>query len=195
MTAEDTPPYRVADRHGEGWLRNGPSGTYTTFPKDFEPLTYQQLDAEHGPLRPVEAMTSEDHNALVDALAQAEKKATATLLVALHRTAHKLIDSCGGIAALTAGRPGSWEASLFRGEIVWLGERVKESRTDPDALATAERLLDQWTTGPVQVELADGLASVLGDTAEKAGGWAAITDQWLRGNEAIERWTAAYRRL
>lgn len=194
MTTEDTPPSRVADRDGEGWLRNGPEDTYTTYPKMLlEPLTYEQLEAERGPLRPVVGMPTEEHAELVHALVQAKKKAVATLLVALNRTARKLVDSHGGVAALTAGRPGSWEAALLRGEIVWLGESIKDSRTDPDALAKAESLLEKWTTGPVQVELADGLAGILGDVATQSGGWAAVTDRWLTGNESIERWTGSYR--
>lgn len=194
MTATQQPPYRVADAQGEGWLRNGPDETYTTYPNTgLGDLTYEQLVAERGPLRPVEAMTTQDHAELVQVLAGAKKKGLATLLVALHRTALELIKTKGTIAALTAGRPGSWEASLMRQEIAWTGEGISASRVDDVALAKAEALLAKWTSGPAQVELSEGLLYVLVDAAEQAGGWAAITDRWLTGNEAIGRWTAGRR--
>jgi hypothetical protein len=195
MTSEDTDHYRYADREGEGWLRNGPDGTYTTHPKTaLGELTREELEVERGPLRPVGAMEQADSDTLADAIAAAGKKGIATFLVALNRTARTLIDDGASTAVFTAGRPGSWEADLLRHQILWLGEDIKTTRTDDTAMITARELLLKWVTGPVQPELADGLASVLGTAAEKAGSWAAITDQWLAGNEALERWTFAYRR-
>jgi hypothetical protein len=195
MTTENAPPYRVADREGEGWLRNGPNDTYTTFPKqNLGELSYEELSSQRGPLRPVGAMEQADSDALANALAKAGKKGVATFLVALNRTARTLIDDGASTAVFTAGRPGSWEAELLRHQILWLGEDIKTTRTDDTAMVTAREILLKWVTGPVQPELADGLASILGSAAEKAGGWAAITDRWLAGNEALEHWTSAYRR-
>lgn len=188
------PAYRYADHEGEGWLRNGPNGTYTTFPKtDLGELTREELEEQRGPLRPVEAMSEEDSKELVRALVEAKKQALATLLRALNRTAMMLIETNGTIAALTAGRPGSWEASLLRQNIAWEGEDIRQGRIHAEALAVCERLLEKWTTGPVQVELAESLPFVLGQVAKQAGGWGEITDRWLEGNEWVERWTASYR--
>lgn len=196
MTTEN-PPYRVADRAGEGWLRNGPNETYTTYPnRSLGELTYEQLAADRGPLRPVGAMSTEDSNKLALALFQAGKKGVATLLVALNRTAQMLIADGGDTAVFTSGRPGSWEAADLR-RALRLGEDIDDSRVDPEALETALSLLLKWITGPVQPELADGLAGILGDAAKQAqswGGWDAITDEELQDNEVIEHWTSAYRR-
>jgi hypothetical protein len=198
MTTEGAPRYssRVVDRDGEGWLDNGPERTYTTYPNQNigENLTYEELEAQRGPLRPVGPMTSEDSEALADALATAGKKGVATLLAALNRTAKNLIADGGSLSVLTAGRPGSWEASLLRGEIVWIGEDIARSRIDDAAFDVAAATLDKWVTGPVVPELADGLASILGDAAKKAGGWHEITDRWLTHNAAVEHWTSGYRR-
>jgi hypothetical protein len=186
--------YRVADRNGEGWLRNGPDDTYTTFPRqDLGPLTFEQLEAERGPLRPVDIADPADTQAFVAAVAGAGKKGMASFLVALHRTALELMEQNGSLAALTAGRPGSWEADLLRGSVVWVGEGIKDSRVDADAVTTMKDLLLKWTTGPVQVELAEGLGYDLAKAAEQAGGWNAITDRWLTNNEALTYWTAAHR--
>lgn len=194
MTAHEDRPYGLADRYGEGWLRNGHDGTYTTYPAmELGEWTYEQLDADRGPLRPVVAIGQEESEALTEALVKAGKKATATLLAAVHHTAQKLT-ATGSAAALTAGRPGSWEATVFRTQIAWMGEDIAASRVDDEALEVAVAALTRWTTGPTQVELADGLASILGDAAKRAGGWAAVTDQWLDGNETVEHWTSAYRR-
>ncbi|MFH8483064.1 hypothetical protein [Streptomyces sp. NPDC018055] len=191
----DEHPPRVVDREGEGWLRNGSNGTYTTYPRNDigDELTYEQLIVERGPVRPVGLMGEADSDALVEALLAAKKKAVATLLVALNRTARTLIDDGASVAVFTSGRPGSWEASLFRGEILWLGEDIAVNRIDGPALDIARAILLKWVTGPVQPELAEGLAFLLGSVAEKAGSWAAITDRWLATSEPLERWTASYR--
>ncbi|MET7363242.1 hypothetical protein ABZS76_33060 [Streptomyces sp. NPDC005562] len=192
--ATDQHPYRVADREGEGWLRNGPDDTYTTFPKTgLGDLTYEELEAARGPLRPVEAMATEDHAVFAQAIAQAGKKGMASFLSALHRTALELMEQNGTVAALTAGRTGSWEANLLRGSVIWEGEGLSASRVDPAAVDTMHALLAKWTTGPTQVELAEGLGYILADAAKQAGGWDAITDRWLKNKESIERWTAAHR--
>jgi hypothetical protein len=186
-------PYRVADREGEGWLRNGPDGTYTTYPHNLGTLTYQELEEQRGPLRPVGAMESEDRTAFISAVAGAGKKGLASFLVGLYSMASELVKN-GTAAALTAGRPGSWEAEALRNSIAWEGEGISPSRVDQNAAQTVHDLVRKWTTGPVQVELAEGLGYLLAEAAEQAGGWGQITDRWLLGNERIEHWTAAHRR-
>lgn len=194
MTTETDPAYRYADDEGEGWLRNGPDGTYTTYPRrDLGELTREQLETERGPLRPVEAMAEEDSRELVAALVEAKQQAVATLLKALNQTALMLIQRNGTVAALLAGRPGSWEATVLRQQVAWLGEDIRVGRVHQGALETSLRLLEQWTTGPVAVELAEGLPFVLGQVAKEAGGWDKITDRWLVGNEFVEHWTASHR--
>lgn len=186
--------YRYADREGEGWLRNGPDDTYTTYPKrDLGELTKEELEVRRGPLRPVGLMEQADGDAFRDAVAGAGEKGIATFLVALARTAHTLLDDGATVAVFTAGRPGSWEAACLR-TVLWLGDDIEPERTDAAALETIRALLLKWVTGPVQPELADGLAALLGDAAEKAGGWDKITDELLDGNESLEHWTSAYRR-
>ncbi|WP_428957915.1 hypothetical protein [Streptomyces sp. cg35] len=195
MTTNEQPPiYRVADRDGEGWVRNGPDDTFTTFPRrDLPPMPYAQLEAERGPLRPVVAMESEDSQALAQALAAAGKKGFATLLFSLNAAARALIADGRNAAVFTSGRPGSWEADLFRSQILWEGADIAPGRRDPAAEKVADALIHKWITGPVQVELADSLASILGKAALIAGSWTAITDQWLAKKDVLEHWTAAYR--
>ncbi|MEU6362130.1 hypothetical protein [Streptomyces albidoflavus] len=191
MTTPTDHPYRVADREGEGWLRNGPDDTYTTFPRSgLANMTYEQLEADRGPLRPVVAMAAEDRAELAHSIAQAGKKGMASFLAGLYRTACTLIEDGSSIAVLTSGRPGSWEANLLRGSIAWLGEGISDSRIDESARRKTEDLLYQWTTGPVQVELAEGLVGVLADAAMQAGGWDQITDRWLKNGESLDRWTS-----
>ncbi|MDQ1041566.1 hypothetical protein QFZ75_008068 [Streptomyces sp. V3I8] len=188
---------RFADREGEGWLNNGLNGAYATYPRRDLPeyATIEALDAARGPLRPVGPMSTEDSNQLALALFQAGRKGVATLLVALNRTAQMLTADGGSTAVFTSGRPGSWEA-VDLSQALHLGEDIDDSRVDPEALDTALALILKWITGPVQPELADGLAGILGDAAKQAehqGGWDAITDDELLGNELIEHWTSAYR--
>lgn len=201
MTTESTPEIkrsgRFADREGEGWLNNGPNGAYTTYPRRDLPdyATVEELDAARGPLRPVGAMPTGDSNKLALALFQAGRKAVATLLVALDRTLKTVVDDGGSAAVFTSGRPGSWEAEDLR-QVLRMGEDIEDSRVDPEALEVARTLLLKWVTGPTQPELADSLAGILGDAAKQAerwGGWDAITDEYLQGDDLIEHWTSAYR--
>lgn len=185
---------RFADREGEGWLNNGPGGAYQTYPRrDLGTYgTIDELEAARGPLRPVGRFPDGEPNELAEAISRAGKKGLATFLVALNRTAQTLIADGASIAVFESGRPGSWEAADLR-RVLRLGEDIADSRVDPEELATARAFLLRWITGPVQPELADGLARILGNAAEKAGGWDAITDQWLRGDSLIEHWTSGYR--
>lgn len=189
-TDTDDHPYRVADHYGEGWIRNGPNATYTTHPcTKLGNWTYEQIETERGPLRPVVPMGDDERAQLVHALVQAGVKATASLLVALHRTVVKLLETNGSAAAVTAGRPGSWEAELLRHHVVWEGESIKSARLDETAVDVAQGLLERWTTGPTQVELAEGLLYVLIEASEQAGGWNKIADQWVRARPHVNQWT------
>ncbi|MET9340359.1 hypothetical protein [Nonomuraea sp. NPDC003804] len=56
-------------------------------------MAYEQLEEQHGPLRPVGGVPDEDRQALEQALLRAGRKAVATLAAALHRVAMKALGS------------------------------------------------------------------------------------------------------
>lgn len=81
-------------------------------------LTYEELDADHGPLRPVEPLSDQDRATITSALRSAGTRAVAMLAAALGAVWEDGLGRHSGqnvaIAqrALVAGRPSSWDAEL-----------------------------------------------------------------------------------
>lgn len=141
---------RFVDSHGQGWYLTGenaatvytadfgnppPAGSQTSFRnRDLTPRPFEQLEADRGPLRPVEAMTDEDRHVLTAALSSAGRKAVTTVAAAVEQLYYEKREQHGGLdspgshdhaaAALTAGRGGSWESDLLRSWIIPFGNSL-----------------------------------------------------------------------
>ncbi|MFF2571170.1 hypothetical protein [Streptomyces sp. NPDC058084] len=187
-------PYRVVDRFLQGWYRRSGDGQYDAdrgYARDLETMTYEELDAARGPLRPVEPPSTEDCAAVKAALAGAGRKAAATVLVAAFRLTEKdarARRTAGAKNWLCAGREGSHEsASLDR--LAWgIGCDLEEKPKRYDAAAVDElvRVIEGWVSGPDRyVEVAANLASLFGSVADEAGGWAAVADQYLQRHQRV----------
>lgn len=199
MTETDTRPApnrfnRVVDAHGYGWWAVGaddnPPYTTTvdfiTAHPELEHITLQELQEARGPLRNVELVPEQDVAVLHEALLGAGTKAMGSVIVALHTTALRLHQEHGHSAALTAGRPGSWESATVR-NLCWEGDSIKGSRVDEAACALLADTLHRWATGDPAVEVAENLSNVLEKVTDEAGGWSKVTDQWLRRSLYAER--------
>ncbi|MEV4806842.1 hypothetical protein AB0K18_43180 [Nonomuraea sp. NPDC049421] len=202
----------MADDEGEGWLQHPPFGDrdeyYDTYPRrDLGELSYEQLAEQRGPLREVGLPTDEDVARLEEALTTAGRKAATTVAVALLNVAMAAAErnrekyGHGQSNLLTAGRPGSWEASTLN-SVTWsLGPNIKATRVHPEALQTIEEVLRGWVLDrPVVVEVAENLAAVISRVADDHGGWEAIADRWLvahEGAETVRNWmcSRAFRTL
>lgn len=184
MSAER--PGRVVDRDMVGWWSQGE--TYAA--RGGLTSTWDDLVAEHGPLRPVEPMSTEDRDALRQALRDAGPKAVTTLAAAL---AHIWEAGIVGYSAerisnaMIAGRPGSWEAGLLL-EVAYFGRdllappRKRVHGPSFDVLVDVlGRAVDD--EGPHH-ELAETLAADVSAVADERGpdGWNTVVDQWLRLN-------------
>ncbi|MDV6291335.1 hypothetical protein R2F25_38640 [Streptomyces sp. UP1A-1] len=172
--AEEEPPtYRFVDRLNRGWhiaSSEQPvryaidwAGLRPDRPDDL--LTRAELEAEHGPLRPVGPGDPSDDLVLRGALADAGTKAAGSVLVALYRLAveYSRASSPGGYegGSLVAGREGSWESeAVYR--LAWtiggdLDEKPK--RYSEECVSSVMAVLREWTQHPKRyVEVAENLA-------------------------------------
>ncbi len=188
-------PHRVVDRDMNGWWltanREGEPGYVCPVRSSAgATLTYDELDAAHGPLRPVEPMGDEDRGLVAGALRSAGTRAVGTLAAALGAVwedglgRYRDGDLATAQRALVAGRPSSWEATLLL-EVTYFGrELLHESprRVDQDALGVLRDVLGRAVDdeGPHH-ELAETLAVLVAEVAdEHEDGWASVVDQWLR---------------
>lgn len=193
---EEEPTYRFVDVLNRGWHiasgRDEPvryaidfGGLRPGRPEDL--LTREELEAAHGPLRPVAAPDPSDVLMLKSAFAQAGPKAAASLLVALYRVAVKFSrgSTPGGQegGSLIAGREGSWESDLMM-RLAWnLGGDLDEKpgRYSEDCVRQVLFILGGWTASPKRyVEVAENLASIFGRIVDDQGGWAAVADRYLQ---------------
>ncbi|WP_435245208.1 hypothetical protein [Streptomyces tendae] len=193
-TAKAELPYRVVDASMQGWYRRSGDGLYdadSRHARGLETMTYEDLAATRGPLRPVEPPSTTDSDAVRAALAGAGRKAAASLLVAVFRLTEqdaRARRTEGAKSWLLAGREGSHEAaSLDR--LAWgigcdLAEKPK--RYDADAVEVLVRVIEGWVTGPERyVEVAANLAWLFSGVADEAGGWAAVADQYLQRHARV----------
>ncbi|MGW0672546.1 hypothetical protein [Streptomyces sp. NPDC002746] len=192
--AEKALPYRVVDASWQGWYRRGGDGRYDAdsgHARGLETMTYEDLAAARGPLRPVEPPSTQDTDAVRGALAGAGRKAAASLLVAVFRLTEQDARAGrteGAKSWLLAGREGSHEAaSLDR--LAWgigcdLAEKPK--RYDTEAVDVLVRVIKGWVTGPVRyVEVAANVAWLFSDVADEIGGWTAVADQYLQRHARV----------
>lgn len=243
MTTDQHPsgeyPYRVVDADNRGWITNG-DGTYHGFDPSadldrertliLETRPLAAIEAEAGPVRPVVSRSAEDVAQLEAAFAAAGRKLIGSLASALEQIYHEARERFGpwdsdptssaGYAqrTLTAGRPGSWEASAVM-DVVWFGNELNlwpregaesvahmratgpnTKRVDVAARDKIAAVLRRWVTDPAgYVELAETLAALVSDYADKhhdADGWKAIADQWLQPTSLDrENFVGCYRLL
>lgn len=203
-----TRPGRFVDAEFYGWWGVGDEG-YVSNRDRGSHVPYEDAVAEHGPVRPVVPAPKEDLVALRLALIGAGRKAVTTLLAALGKTweARMSVPTPGvdhdwelPMRALTAGRPGSWEAVALQ-EATGFGRDLlhgSPKRVDQAALETITGILWRWTDGPQYVELAETLGGALARLADEFGpeGWSTLADQWLQpGSMAHDDFVLCYRWL
>ncbi|MFF4276172.1 hypothetical protein [Streptomyces sp. NPDC001536] len=196
------PTYRYVDRLNRGWhiasseepvkyvvdwagLRQG---------RPSEPLTREELEAEHGPLRPVGEGDPSDDLVLRGALADAGVKAAGSVLVALFRLSveYSRNSTPGGYegGSLVAGREGSWEAEAIH-RLAWtiggdLDEKPK--RYSEECVTSVIGVLRQWTQHPKRyVEVAENLTYEFSKVADELGGWSKVADKPFQPSTKVGR--------
>lgn len=199
---EEPPPYRFVDRLNRGWhiaSSEQPvryaidwAGLRPGRPED--PLTREELEAEHGPLRPVVSGDPSDDLVLRGALADAGTKAAGSVLVALWRLAleYRRNSSPGGYegGSLVAGREGSWESEMLY-RLAWtiggdLDEKPK--RYSEECVTSVMAVLREWTQHPKRyVEVAENLAGEFSRVADELGGWSEVADAPFQPSTKVGR--------
>jgi hypothetical protein len=188
-------PYRVVDRYQRGWLTAvDPCTTYPPIGGS-RVWTLAALEECRAPLRPVVAAPTTDRDALVAILAEAGRDAVSTVAAALYRVARACYTADGHDARMVAGRPGSWESMLLP-RVAWeIGIDIAGRRVHPRALAVCERTIHSWVfTAEWYVEVAENLASVLGEVVTVRGGYPKVCDQWIRQHalaDRVEAWVTS----
>lgn len=168
------------DGRDQGWFLTG-DGTYTAgydSRRRLPTLTYEQLLAERGPLRPVVAVPDADEQTVHRVLTTAGTKAAGSILVALYRLFRRYADRR---QLLLAGREGSWESAGLPWLAWEVGSRIAErpTRFDESTVQTLVAVIDSWVSDRERfVEVAGNLAAVFGSVADAAGGWPAVADKF-----------------
>uniref|UniRef100_UPI003F4913F7 hypothetical protein n=1 Tax=Streptomyces sp. CA-136453 TaxID=3240050 RepID=UPI003F4913F7 len=185
-------PYRVVDRENRGWHAVS-GGEYMIDYGGLRPgrpegaVTYEVLEAEHGPVRRVVAPDPSDVLVLKGALLDAGRKAAASTLVALYRVAgvfaHDSSPGTNDAGSLIAGREGSWESDLMM-RLAWtIGGDLHEKpkRYDEAIVGQVIDVLEVWTRHPTRyVEVAENLAAIFGTVVDERGGWSEVADRYLQ---------------
>lgn len=164
-------PYRLVDRHNQGWLTQG-NGSYRADygeNRDLSRMTLADLEQTRGPLRPVEPVTDADEDILREAFRRCARKTVTTIAAALDVVFHELREAQGGLTnaglsydyakrTLRAGREGSWESEVLI-DIVLFGNGLNITKRGPVHTVEARRAL-----GPskrVDRESRDTIAGVI----------------------------------
>ncbi|MEV6403923.1 hypothetical protein AB0M58_13390 [Streptomyces bobili] len=184
----DELPTRVVDDRDQGWHRT--SHDDAMYRADFGErrgltlLSYAQLAARRGPLRPVVPPTPEDDAAVTGALRLAGRKAAATVLVAAYRVAKQYNTDAGrSVSRLYAGREGSNESHGLR-VLAWevgcdLADRP--GRYHEAAAETIAAVLVRWTSSEdTFTEVAENLLYLFAEVADADGGWEEVADRYLQ---------------
>ncbi|MDX3166002.1 hypothetical protein PV516_19630 [Streptomyces scabiei] len=184
----DELPTRVVDDRDQGWHRS--SHNDAMYGADFGEkrglplLSYAQLIARRGPIRPVVPPTDEDDAAVTGALRLAGRKAAATVLVAAYRVARQYNDDAErSVNRLYAGREGSHESHGLR-VLAWevgcdLAERP--GRFHEAAAETIAEVLVRWTSSKdTFTEVAENLLHLFAKVADGDGGWEKVADRYLQ---------------
>lgn len=187
--AEPSTPHRVVDAQDQGWYLVGDGLYHADYGsiRGLEPLPYDQLAEQRGPLRPVLPVTDEDEAAIIAALTEAGPKAAGSLLAALYSLflAEARSAALDGRRAdrLLAGREGSWESAGLP-TLAWeMGSQVAEkpSRFHQMTVLRLTAVVDRWVTDPERyTEVAETLAAIFGQVADAAGGWDKVADRYLQ---------------
>ncbi|MEU7228871.1 hypothetical protein [Streptomyces chrestomyceticus] len=199
---EERPTYRFVDRLHRGWhiasaeepVRYAIDWAGLRPGRPEEPLTLEELEAEHGPLRPVGSSDPGDDLVLRGALADAGVKAAGSVLVALFRLAVEYSRNSsprgyeGG--SLVAGREGSWESeALYR--LAWtIGGDLddKPKRYSEECVTSVISVLREWTQNPKRyVEVAENLAYEFSKVADEQGGWSKVADKPFQPSTKVGR--------
>jgi hypothetical protein len=171
---------RVVDRFQRGWVTtHDPCQTYPHLGSRV--WTLADLEQERAPLRPVVAMTVVDRQRLVDALTDAGREATATVMAGLYLVSKRCYKVDGSDARLIAGKPESWENRMLP-RFAWeVGINLTSRRVEPRALRTFDSVIDSWIfAANSYVEVAGNIALVFADVIRAAGDVEMVADQWLR---------------
>lgn len=186
-------PARFADRSGRGWLYQHSdsddddpgSARYRVYPKlddGTQTMTYAQITADRGPIRPVAPAPDKDCDDIQFWLACHRRRALAALLSAVAWVGAKCVSADGHMFRLTAGRPGSWEAAALI-ELATAAPITPDDQMDGPEF-TVRRILDEWLFGDERhVEVAATLADVFGRVVDGRGGWDQVTTDKLAGSE------------
>jgi hypothetical protein len=231
MTTSEQYPYRIADSQNQGWLTRG-DGIYEGFDQaPLEPRPLAEIEREFGPWRPVLPLLEGDRAELVAAFDIAGRKMITSVASALEQVFHEARERAvepGGslgtddyryaVRTLTAGRPGSWEASSVIG-VVLFGNELNlypykqgtdvatmratgphPKRVNIEAKDRIEHVLRRWTNSPDRyTEVPETLAAVISSYADdlyEEAGWSRIADQWLQpGGLAQENFGRCYHLL
>ncbi|MGA5819871.1 hypothetical protein ACPC54_18665 [Kitasatospora sp. NPDC094028] len=180
-------PFRVVDAQDTGWYRIEADLYRADHAqvRRLEEMTYRELRAARGPLRPVVAATAADRDRVQAALTGAGPKALASLLVALYRLARRHAyeedERSGKLQSgrLYAGNEESWQSLAMRtlawGPGVDLADKPKP--IDENTVTELMTVIDSWVSGDeYYVEVADTLAALFARTAAAGGGWPALAD-------------------
>ncbi len=189
----DQLPTRVVDDHDQGWHRS--SHDDAMYRADFaekrglELLSYAQLAARRGPIRPVVPPTPEDDAAVTGALRLAGRKAAATVLVAAYRVAKQYNTEAGrSVNRLYAGREGSNESHGLRVMAWEVGSDLAErpGRYHEAAAETIAEVLVRWTSSKgTFTEVAENLLYLFAEVADADGGWEKVADRYLQPGTRI----------
>ncbi|MET8668176.1 hypothetical protein ABZV87_28055 [Streptomyces tendae] len=199
---DERPTYRFVDRLNRGWhiasadepVRYAADWAGLRPGRPEEPLTLAELEAEHGPLRPVGASDPSDDLVLRRALAGVGVKAAGSVLVALYRLAveYSRNSTPGGYegGSLVAGREGSWESgAIYR--LAWtVGGDLDEKprRFSEECVTSVIAVMRSWTQHPKRyVEVAENLAGEFARVADELGGWSKVADRPFQPSTTVGR--------
>lgn len=195
---------RVVDAKYQSWRQVG-DGRYE-FEYGEPTLAFDELEAGHGPIRPVVPISDLDVEHLHAVLAAAGTRAVASIAAALHEVLTVLQSEHPDPAearrrarmALTGEGHGRNESvSLL--SLAAEGEDITSGRVDDQAREQLVKMILRWVTGPdVYVQVASSLAFEVARYADQHGpvGWKRIADQWLQpGPRSSRTFAVAYRLL
>ncbi|MFG1927002.1 hypothetical protein [Cryptosporangium sp. NPDC048952] len=200
----------MVDAQNQGWGLAAATGRYAAdfgVPRGLRSaVSYSELAATRGPIRPVVPASDADRDALLRAFRDAGPRAALSLLVALQRVFR---DAAAGTEydsarrTLIAGSEESWEAAHLT---MLLGRAAPSGTIDSLAVATIVSVLRPWVTRPDEyVEVAQTLSAVFAsfldeDVDGRPRGWRGAADTSLQpgaaafetnGGRLLYSWLAA----
>lgn len=200
----------MVDAQNQGWRLATTTGRYAAdfgVPRGLRAaVSYSELAATRGPIRPVVPAPDADRDALLRAFRAAGPRAALTLLVALQQVFR---DAAAGTEydsarrTLIAGSEESWEAAHLT---MLLGRTAPPGSIHLPSVGTIVNVLCPWVTRPdVYVEVAQTLSAVFAafldeDLDGRPRGWGGAADASLQpgapgfetnGGRLLYSWLAA----